>query len=317
MIITISVLLFIFIAAMFVQWLLDGRNFILNLVEKLRIGRKSLEEWENYYRENKNRSEIIVSFTTTPSRIRFIDLTLKSLFAQAIAPARVMLNIPRFSVREKVEYVIPEHLLKLSSLKINRCDDFGPSTKLLPALALVDEDVPVLVVDDDRIYPGQTIGQFQRAADKYRECGLALSGWRVPADLTDRPSTLLGNLLKKPPVPVKGTQVTRLYEIDIMQGYAGYLVRPRFFNLGKTTDYSKAPREAFLVDDVWISAHCNVPRYLFPARWLCFNSLKLKRFYSDTSLGRMNRGDGNPRNRNNSIVLRYFANQWLCRRQTG
>ena len=95
-----------------------------------------------------------------------------------------------------------------------------------------------------------------------------------------------------------------------MQGFAGYLVRPRFFDLRAVSDYGCAPEAAFFVDDVWISAHCRVPKVVFHGRRTNFPSIFDARFFKRSSLALVNRGTGVPDSRNNTIMLRYFQDRW-------
>ena len=64
---------------------------------------------------------------------------------------------------------------------------------------------------------------FDEAARKEPDRAFTLSGWIVPEDLTDRATTLLGNILQKPPVPLKSTRISKPRRIDVFQGYAGFL----------------------------------------------------------------------------------------------
>jgi hypothetical protein len=111
-------------------------------------------------------------------------------------------------------------------------------------------------------------------------------------------------------VPIKCTRVPGSQAVDIMQGFSGYLVKRRFFALDALTDYSGAPDAAFLVDDVWVSAHCQVPKIIFKGRRTNFQSQLDTAFYQQNGLGRANRGDGRPETRNNSIMLCYFKDRW-------
>jgi hypothetical protein len=105
-------------------------------------------------------------------------------------------------------------------------------------------------------------------------------------------------------------------DVDVMQGLSGYLVEPRFFDAEAIVDYRGAPPAAVLVDDVWISAHCRVPKMIFKGRRTNFQSRHDTDYYQRTSLGRVNRGDGTLEGRNNTIMLRYFAGRWKTSRGT-
>jgi hypothetical protein len=104
-------------------------------------------------------------------------------------------------------------------------------------------------------------------------------------------------------------------DVDVMQGFAGYLVRPRFFDARAVADYSAAPPAAFFVDDVWISAHCRVPKAVVAGKRTNFESRRDARFFKRSSVALVNRGDGSPESRNNTILLRHFADRWSAQRR--
>ena len=236
---------------------------------------------------------------------------MKSLLTQTVRPSAIRLNVPHTSRREGTAYHVPDRLQRLQSVTIVRCDDYGPATKLIPAL--LDDphaDAPLLVVDDDRVYHPYFVEQMAALSDRHPAAAIAASGWNAPPDLIDRPSTLMATLRGQAPAPIKCTRVADAVRVDVMQGLGGYLVRPRFFDASALADYSKAPDAAFYVDDVWISAHCRAPKMVFTGRRTNFASLADRRFYKRSSVSLVNRGRGTLESRNNTIMLRYFADRW-------
>jgi len=299
--------------ASWAQFYLDGRLWLWTLFEKLRIARRSLEAWDLACCTGGQHSDVIVSLTTIPERVECLQPTLKSLLAQSRKPSKIVLWLPTVGRRSGQEYQIPPWLHALRSVEIRRCDDMGPATKFLYALREFPGSTRILVVDDDKIYPRKFIEQIEKYSTSYPEYALGYSGWRIPRDLTDRPTTFWRNLRRIPPAPVKSPWVKCLYRVDILQGYSGYLIKPDFFDLDSIWDYSKAPLAAFFVDDVWISAHCKAQKYVIPVRRFCMEPTGNRRLYSLTSLGLLNRGNGNPNSRNNTIMMRYFENSWGTR----
>jgi hypothetical protein len=287
-----------------------AENPLFDGLYELRLRRQDLATLERRRTGNQRRTDAIVTLTTLPSRIDRMEPTIKSLLNQTVAPAAIRLNVPATSRREQRPYVVPEWLARLPSITICRCDDYGPSTKLLPALLSSAPGQRLIVVDDDRIYHPYFVEQMVKHADDHPGVAVAGSGWDAPADLTDRPSTLLATLRGLAPVPIKCTRVGGSREVDVMQGLSGYLVEPRFFDAAALVDYRDAPPAAVLVDDVWISAHCRVPKMIFKGRRTNFQSMLDTDFYQRTSLGRVNRGDGTLEGRHNTIVLRYFKDRW-------
>jgi hypothetical protein len=95
-----------------------------------------------------------------------------------------------------------------------------------------------------------------------------------------------------------------------MQGLAGYLVKPHFFDTTALLNYSAAPEAAFFVDDVWISAQCRVRKIVYPGRRTNFPSLRDARFFKRSSVALVNRGTGTLSSRNNTIMLQFFKDRW-------
>ncbi len=288
---------------------MEGETLIRDLIDEARLIRVDLKGLDAAWAAAPARADCVVSLTSLPSRLPYIGTTLKSLLRQEKLPARIRLNLPSFSRREQTPYVIPDWLKDLQSVEVIACQDYGPATKLIPSLDLPG-DAKIVVVDDDRIYPATLIADLNAAADRLGDAAVGLSGWIAPADLTDRPTTILTNIFMTPPVPIRARRMRAPQSVDMLQGLSGYLVRPRFFDVAEMTDYNGAPEAAFFVDDVWISAHCKALKYVIPAGRVGYAGRKRKQFYKETSLGRVNRGDGDVNKRNNTIMLRYFAGRW-------
>jgi hypothetical protein len=291
-----------------------GENPIIDMLYDLRLRHSDLAALDRTSAANLNCADIIVTLTTLPSRIERIDMTLKSLLRQTLSPAAIRINIPHTSRREGRAYEVPSWLRRLRSVHIVRCEDFGPSTKLIPTLLDAGPEQRLLVVDDDRIYHPHFIEQMVAAAQAQPDAAVAGSGWDAPSDLTDRPSTLVATLLGRPPVPIKCTRVREVQEVDVIQGLSGYVVKPKFFDRLALADYTRAPEAAFFVDDVWISAHCRARKLVVRGRRTNFPSIFDARFFKRSSLALINRGTGTPASRNNTIMLRYFADRWRSRR---
>ncbi|MEQ9402701.1 MAG: hypothetical protein RIM99_03870 [Cyclobacteriaceae bacterium] len=291
---------------------LSGKKLIKDLTHFYSLKRKSIKTLDSKWSSAKDRSDIIVSFTTIPERIDSIELTVKSLLHQKRLPKRIHLNIPYTSFRNQKEYEIPEWLEKLASVNIVRLDeDYGPASKFIPSLEFLENDQKILVVDDDNIYPPGYIDEFERAGQKNPDFILAASGWRVPEDLIDKSTTLKSNIFKIPPTPVPGTRISKLYWTDIIQGYSGYLLKPRFFKISELKDYSDTPKQVRFVDDVWISAHAQVPKYIFPMKRFCYTPFFSNDFFKASSLAKINNYDRQDNaDRNNSVALRFFKNKW-------
>ena len=293
---------------------LSGQRLIKEVWDFRRLKKYSLNYWGQFWVSNSKESDIVVCLTTIPSRLPYLSKTLKSLMAQTYKAKQIRLHLPTRSKREQKPYEIPEELLQLQSLKIIRCEDYGPATKLLPALNDFKSDEKLLIVDDDYIYPEDLIENFYNLSGQYPDIAITSSGWVVPNDLTDRHSTWHESFNLLPPTPLKCTRVKEPQEIDILRGCGGYLVRPEFFNLTEIFDYSNAPEAAFFVDDVWISAHCTVPKFTFPAKQFGSKLWHQNSVFDQSALGLINQ-NGEPNTWNNTITIRHFSGRWLFQKK--
>ena len=290
----------------------EGETFVSDIFLEMKLKRLSLTYLDQLAGNNPNKADAIVSLTSIPSRLPHIHETLKSLLYQHRLPKKIFLNLPKYSTRENCQYCVPDDLFNLATVEIVRCEDYGPATKFIPTLNRVNDDQLVIVVDDDRIYSPYLIADLEKAASISPDTAYGLSGWIVPKDCVDRPTTILSNLFMRPPAPIRARRLTKPKQVDILQGLSGYAIRPRFFeHISDLLDYSRAPEAAFFVDDVWMSAHCSRPKAVLPTKRSNHQAWKLSSFYKNNSLGLINRGDGKPENRKNSIMIKYFSDRWM------
>src|SRR5687768_8477868 len=92
----------------------------------------------------------VFSLTTTPDRINRIRPTLESLRDQTRPANAIYLNVPYYSRKTGKPYQLPEWLDDFPEVTVVRCEDYGPATKLIPALELEkDPETIIIVVDDD------------------------------------------------------------------------------------------------------------------------------------------------------------------------
>lgn len=290
-----------------------GRRLLSDLVKEFRIWRADLDELDRSSRNNPDRSDAIVSLTSIPSRLPMIEDTLKSLLCQKRAPAEIRLYLPRLSRRENRGYDVPEHLMRLSSVKVIMVDeDLGPATKFIHALRSMKPDQKLIVVDDDQIYQDDLIVRLDDAADANPNAAFCLGGWVVPPDLTDSWTTLWMYLRRLPPAQVRPVRIREPAPIDILMGTHGFILRPRFVDLVRLGNYEGAPRAVFLADDVWISAHCSAPKFALPAPRGDFQPYRHMLRYDRSSIGWINRA-GPPEQWLSTATLKHFGpERWLC-----
>jgi len=287
---------------------LSGRCFFLDRIDRYKLSKITLQNACQKWKNNTSRSDIIVCLSTIPSRIHLITPTLISILMQSKAPQTIRLHIPYHSKREQTNYQIPKELIDIPSLTIIRCDDYGPATKFIPAINEYNDHQPLLILDDDYLYPANLVDRYSKTNITHPDIIISASGWIVPTDLTDRPSTLWSNIFSIPPKAILCPRVKKPTEIDIIEGYSGYLVQPRFFDKHTLKDYSNVPECLFFVDDIWISAHAKVSKWVFPEKRFCIDRKNANKLFNPSSLGKQFH--------NTTAAIRYFKNRWLFNQKT-
>jgi len=100
-------------------------------------------------------ARIVVSLTTIPPRLPKLESVLRALTDQPVVDV-VCLNLPYTCAKTGTKYdPLPPFLSTMKKLKVQRCEDYGPLTKLLPTLATERDPTTVIIVcDDDMLYKG-------------------------------------------------------------------------------------------------------------------------------------------------------------------
>ena len=297
----LAVATFVAAATLVISNYISGETFVRDRLRARKVRKIDIAALDRLCAERTDRSDVIVSLSTIPSRVPHIAETLKSLLLQKRLPQEIRLNIPAFSRREKRGYDIPAWLTDLKMVRIVSCEDFGPATKFIPTLLSETQDQLIVIVDDDRIYPDTLIANLERAAQASPDTAFGTCGWVVPKDMVDR-ATNFSNLFLQPPAPIQGIRLRRPKPVDILKGVGGYAIRPRFFPLDKIVDYSDAPEDAFFVDDVWMSGYCDAPKFVIPTQQMDFHPKGLSEHFRSTSLGKLD-----PEKARNTVLLKYFG----------
>ncbi len=178
------------------------------------------------------RLRIIVSLTTSPSRLKQLEPVLRSLtVGQTRPPNEIHLNLPWKFNRGTEEFVLPEFLSRYP-VTIFRVDDVGPATKLIPTLArITDPNTWVLTVDDDVRHLPAAIEQLECAAVADSTSAFGYSDYALWRKW-------------KPGTPV-----------DFLAGYGGCLYKRSFFGANFTAYFEQASanRSCYFQDDIVIS----------------------------------------------------------------
>lgn len=129
--------------------------------------------------EYLNRPRIVCTMTTIPSRLHGLERTMKQITSKLKYWDAFYLNVPYTSSKGH-PYVIPPNFLSClsdhvkSKIILNRCEDYGPITKVLPTFmkesdpgtiiisfdddVRLKKDVTEILLEQHRIYPNSCIG---------------------------------------------------------------------------------------------------------------------------------------------------------------
>lgn len=241
-----------------------ARDLISDYWVYLRPKRRRQQRFIRQLLANSNsapKKRVIVSLSTMPDRIGRLQPTLDSLLSQTRPPDEIVLAVPKFSLRQEREYEIPEYLSRTPKLRVLRCDkDWGPATKFIAVvqdeLAAGRTDTLIMAVDDDRIYPRDSIALYLHYHEQLPDAALCFRGGPMPRSFNWRDCKI-----------EFGVDLQTPKQTAIITGCGSYLIQPRFFD-ESLWDYSTAPAGAFYMDDMWISGcleRRDVDRYIIPA----------------------------------------------------
>ncbi|MCW8843145.1 MAG: glycosyltransferase family 2 protein [Rhodobacteraceae bacterium] len=216
----------------------------------------------------------VITLSSIPPRFDRLALTFEALRHQTVPPEAIILYVPkayrRFPDWEGTLPQVPE------GVEIRRVEtDYGPATKLLPALRdFAERDVEILFCDDDMDYPRDWAAQFLRQREAHPEACITLCGgvienpplrerkdllrpralrlWRV-FDMEQNIRLLVEafgrSVLGWPRRFVGRRRCLRAGYVDNFMGFGGVLVRPSFFD----DDVFDIPEDVWSVDDFWLS----------------------------------------------------------------
>jgi hypothetical protein len=207
---------------------------------------------------------MIISLSSIPSRFGHLRPTLDSLLRQKHRAERIILYIPQ-SYRRFPDWdgrlpIVPE------GIEIHRVDeDFGPATKVLPAIReFAGKYVDILFCDDDIRYDARWSERFAAARRKHPDSCITEAGSDLAdIDVRSRPKERLPRATHTPwtwrerlkATARHGRRLPRQFVVsgyvDTLRGFAGAMVRPAFF---REVAFD-IPDILWTVDDVWLSAH--------------------------------------------------------------
>ena len=286
------------ISAVLVILIALGLKRLLPVIRKHRRQVRFIRETLIANRTFDNR-RVIASLSTVPERIGNLGPTIRSLLKQTRPPDEIVLAVPEYSIREGRPYAVPKYVSRWPRLRVLRCrKDWGPATKFIPIvreeLAAGRGNALIMVVDDDRVYPRDALETYLHYSEQLPEAALCFRGAAMPRSLDWRDAKMIyANELRQP------------QPAAVITGCGSYLIQPRFFD-ESLWDYSRAPRGAFYMDDIWISGclnRRNVKRYVVPASAMMRTVLRQHRTLSLHDVP-------NGRQHNNNETIAFFGDTW-------
>ena len=267
-----------------------------------------------------DRPRTVVSMTTFYGRMEAVSKVIDSILAQTCLPDQIYVFVslvPRIDREFRHNHTrappknldaIAETLSRAPSVKVMFITDpeldFGPATKLLPALRLeTDPRTHIITVDDDTLYHEDMILALSVTA-QHAQAAVAVGfaceeyGWSA-----ERGHFVVHGKRRRrcAGLPVEGTCHGWL------DGVSGVLYQRGNID-AQIFNYSRSPHDCFLHDDVWFAAHSlsnNVQPYLISPG---FTSRKVRFIESEDA----SKSSGAPRRPHSSS---YFITQKL--RQQG
>lgn len=205
----------------------------------------------DYNRNSSAMEKVYVSLTTTPARIAKMGPTLASLVDQSVVPHKIILNLPHVT-RKGQRYNIPDFIVANPLVEIRHVEkDLGPATKWFYTAAdtSIGEDAPIVIVDDDQVYPRELIRHYLDSRREFPGAAFTLLGWDVPATLrhADRQYITAGRVRIMGKAPV----VSQPQQVDCVQGASSFMMTRNMLDTDLT--YFDQHEACYFADDILVS----------------------------------------------------------------
>lgn len=190
------------------------------------------------------KKELIVSFTTIPSRIIYLPDMIKSILNQTVLPNRFILYVCKDEFANiNIENILAEQIHQ--GLEIVYVDENLRSHKKYFYAMKSNPDAIVIVIDDDTIYPPTTI---EKLISSYKDYPEAISAMRCHKIKFNQNGSLL---------PYNDWEFERMggtepSHLNFFTGCGGVLFPPT----ARTEEFFDAENIkslSFLADDVWLN----------------------------------------------------------------
>lgn len=230
-IILIFVLIFLLIVLAYILY--DGKYRFFHIFNYVFYSTPKLEV-NNLKNKHKN---IIVTLTTSPKRLPKIESVINSIMSQTIKPNKIVLNLPHVFKRDGTTYgTIPNFVKNNKKILINRCEDIGPATKIIPTACLYDDPETILIsVDDDTVYSTTMIERLLNFSEKNKD------------------SVISGTVDEYSGMDYRGDIGEYVFYGEYLLGCTGVLYKTRFLKNFDKQQLLSCPKSCYLSDDFYLS----------------------------------------------------------------
>ena len=189
----------------------------------------------------KGGTEIIVSLTTHGRRLYDVYLGIESIMQGSVKPNRIVLWLSK----DLQTSPLPQTLLNQidRGLLIKYTEDIGPYTKLVPALKEYPDSV-IVTIDDDILYPFDTLEMLVSAYRKQPKCIVANRVMDIALDNQGHPTSL--------PTWKELEDKDRVSKLNFFEGVGAVLYPPHCFTTD-VLDQSVFTKICPTADDVWFN----------------------------------------------------------------
>lgn len=213
-----------------------------------RMTRKEIEQ-----KVEQRNNRVVVSFSTIPSRIKYVPKVIEEINKQSFHPDVIYACIPYYSKRLQEEYIIPDFGDLGDNVRIVRGEDFGPATKLLGCIPYEnDPETIIITIDDDQTYARNTLQTLVAYGEKYPNSVCSFHAMGKDLGVVRCPMR-------------KNINHPGIYYIE---GFGGVLYRRKFVT-EEMIDYfeNDLSRDCFMSDDLVISTWMEIQG--IPRKKLC------------------------------------------------
>ena len=190
-------------------------------------------------------TRVVVSLSTVPQRLAYLHETMDSLARQTLPANRIVINVPAYAY---TEYTEPRYLTQNRRVTLNRCEDHGPLTKLLPTLSReTNPDTIIITVDDDHVYHEDMVRTlvWHMLRSSNDRVSFGMCGWSFLSVPTTRAVVRV-----YVPWMMRGQYGRR---VDVLQGVCGNAYRRSYFH--DTAALRHVPEACYTTDDIWIASY--------------------------------------------------------------